>query len=161
MSKITPHFWFDSNALEAVEYYVSIFPDSKILNIDYYGEAGAEVSGQPENTVQTVQFQLSGQDFYAINGGPIFQFTPAISMLIDCKEEEYDKIYDAIALNGEVMPCGWITDQFGLTWQVVPTTFGAVMEGDDPVKRERMLKELFTMTKIDVARLKKVYEEGM
>ena len=158
MQKITPHLWFDDKAEEAANFYVSLFKNSKIVSIARYGEEGAEVSGRPAGTVMTIEFQLEGQDFMALNGGPEFKFTEAISFLVNCEtQEEVDKFWDKLTDGGEEQPCGWLKDKYGLSWQIVPTVLGEMLSDKDPQKSERVMKALLQMKKIDIQALKQAY----
>jgi predicted 3-demethylubiquinone-9 3-methyltransferase (glyoxalase superfamily) len=151
MPRITPNLWFDGNALDAAEYYVSIFPDSKVTNVSHYSEAGP---GKPGD-VLTVDFELDGQRFTGINGGPEFTFDSAISFLIDCADQaEVDYYWDALTAGGEEVQCGWLTDRYGLSWQVVPTEAIALFTDDDPERAARAMKAMFAMKKLDLAALK-------
>ena len=151
MPTITPNLWFDDNGLEAAELYCSIFPNSKIDHVSHYTEAGP---GEP-GSVLTVDFTLDGQPFTAINGGPEFTFTPAISLLISCKDQaEVDRYWDALlAGGGEEVQCGWLTDRFGLSWQVVPEGFNELMTSGDDARIDRAMRAMFTMKKLDLAAL--------
>src|SRR5437879_982310 len=131
MQKITPFLWFDGKAEEAANYYVSIFPDSKILEISRYGEEGPG----PKGSVMVVNFQLEGQDFMALNGGPEFTFTPAVSFMINCEtQQEVDKYWDKLLAGGQAQQCGWLQDKFGLSWQVTPTILGELLQSEDKEK---------------------------
>ncbi len=160
MQKITPFLWFDNNAEEAVNFYVSIFKNSKIGNIARYGEAGAEVSGRPKGAVMTVTFQLEGQEFVALNGGPIFNFSPAISFVVNCEtQEEVDRLWEKLSEGGEREQCGWLKDKYGVSWQIVPTVLGEMLQDKDAEKSERVMKAMLQMNKIDIEGLKKAYEQ--
>lgn len=159
MQKITPFLWFDNNAEEAVNFYVSIFKNSKIGSIARYREAGAEVSGRPKGTVMTVAFQLDGQEFVALNGGPIFTFSPAISFVVNCEtQEEVDRLWEKLSEGGEREQCGWLKDKYGVSWQVVPTVLGEMLQDKDAERSERVMKAMLQMNKIDIEGLKKAYE---
>ena len=160
MQQITPCLWFDSNAEEAVKFYVSIFKNSKVGSIARYGEAGAEVSGRPKGTVMTVTFQLDGQEFMALNGGPHFKFTEAISFVVNCKtQEEVDELWEKLSAGGEKGVCGWLKDKYGLSWQIVPTVLGKMLRDKDAEKTERVMKALLQMTKLDIKRLEQAYRQ--
>jgi predicted 3-demethylubiquinone-9 3-methyltransferase (glyoxalase superfamily) len=160
VQKIVTHLWFDNQAQEAVDYYVSIFKNSKIVNLARYGEAGAEASGMPEGSVMTITFQLQGQDFMALNGGPVFTFSPATSLLVNCDtQEEVDELWEKLTDGGEEQPCGWLQDKYGVSWQIVPTILGELMQDEDPSKTERVMEALLPMKKIDIQTLKRAYEE--
>jgi predicted 3-demethylubiquinone-9 3-methyltransferase (glyoxalase superfamily) len=155
MQKITPFLWFDNQPEEAVNFYVSIFPNSKILNVARYGEDAAKVSGRPEGSVMTVAFQLDGQPFAALNGGPVFTFSPAISFVVDCASQaEVDRLWDRLSAGGEQQQCGWLRDKYGVTWQIVPTVLGKLLSDPDAAKAQRVMQAMLQMTKIDIGRLK-------
>jgi len=155
MQTITPFLWFDDKAEEAVNLYVSIFKNSKIGSITHYGEEGAEVSGRPKGTVMTVTFQLEGQAFTALNGGPHFKFTEAISFLVNCKtQEEVDELWEKLSEGGEKGQCGWLKDKYGLSWQIVPTVLGEMLQDKDAQKSERVMNALLKMNKIEIKALK-------
>jgi predicted 3-demethylubiquinone-9 3-methyltransferase (glyoxalase superfamily) len=154
MQKITPFLWFDTQAEEAVNYYVSIFKNSKILNVARYGDDAAKVSGRPKGSVMTVAFQLDGQPFVALNGGPVFSFTPAISFMVDCKtQEEVDHLWDKLSAGGEQQQCGWLRDKYGVTWQIVPSVLGELMGDPDPAKSQRVMQAMLQMTRLDIKAL--------
>jgi predicted 3-demethylubiquinone-9 3-methyltransferase (glyoxalase superfamily) len=160
MQKIAPCLWFDNQAEEAVNFYVSIFRNSKIMNVARYGEAGAEVSGRPEGTVMTVTFHLEGQEFMALNGGPVFTFSPAISFLVNCgTQEEVDRLWEKLSDGGAVEQCGWLKDKYGVSWQIVPTVVGEMLQDKDVRKSEGVMKAMLQMKKIDIKRLKQAYEQ--
>src|SRR5437879_2458338 len=155
MQKITPFLWFDDKAEEGVKFYVSIFTNSKIGSITRYGDEGAEVSGRPKGTVMTVTFQLEGQEFMALNGGPHFKFTEAISLLVNCKtQEEVDELWEKLSEGGEKGQCGWLKDKYGLSWQIVPTVLGEMLQDKDARKSERVMNALLKMNKIEINALK-------
>ncbi len=165
MQKITPCLWFDHQAEEAVDFYISIFQDSKVLNVARYGEAGAKASGRPSGTVMTITFQLHGQEFMALNGGPVFKFSPAISLCVNCEnQEELDRFWEKLSQGGETQQCGWLKDKYGISWQIVPASLGGMMVDRDREKSERVMKALLTMTKIHLEELERAYgppeEEG-
>jgi predicted 3-demethylubiquinone-9 3-methyltransferase (glyoxalase superfamily) len=158
MQKITPHLWFDSNAEEAAEFYTSIFKNSKITDIAQYGESAAKVSGRPKGTVMTMTFELEGQPFMALNGGPVFKFSPAISFLVSCEtQEELDDLWDKLSAGGEEEQCGWLKDKFGVSWQIAPKGLGQMMQDKDAKKSERVMEALLQMKKIDIQGLRKAY----
>jgi len=160
MQKITPFLWFDTQAEEAVNYYVSIFKNSKIVNVARYGDDAAKVSGRPKGSVMTVAFQLDGQPFVALNGGPVFSFTPAISFMVDCKtQEEVDNLWDKLSAGGEQQQCGWLRDKYGVTWQIVPSTLGELMSDPDPAKSQRVMQAMLQMTKLDIAALRRAHAQ--
>src|SRR5437868_10603757 len=159
MQKITPCLWFDNQAEEAVNFYASIFKNSKVGRIARYGEAGAEVSGRPLGSVMTVEFQLEGQQFLALNGGPIFKFTEAVSFIVNCeKQEEVDYFWSRLSAGGEESRCGWLKDRFGLSWQVVPIVLIEMLADKDIAKAKRVTHAMLQMDKIDIPTLKKAYD---
>jgi predicted 3-demethylubiquinone-9 3-methyltransferase (glyoxalase superfamily) len=152
MQKISPFLWFDSNAEEAANFYVSIFKDSKILKIARYGEAGPG----PAGSVMVVNFQIEGQDFIALNGGPLFKFTEAISFVINCQtQEEVDHYWNKLTAGGQESQCGWLKDKYGLSWQVTPTILGELLADKDQKKAQRVMQAMLQMKKIDIAELKR------
>jgi predicted 3-demethylubiquinone-9 3-methyltransferase (glyoxalase superfamily) len=152
MQKISPFLWFDGNAEEAANFYVSIFKDSKILKIARYGEAGPG----PAGSVMVVNFQIEGQDFIALNGGPLFKFTEAISFVIDCQtQEEVDHYWNKLTAGGQESQCGWLKDKYGLSWQVTPTILGELLADKDQKKAQRVMQAMLQMKKIDIAELKR------
>src|SRR5256712_8312992 len=158
MQTITPFLWFDDKAEEAVKFYVSLFKNSKIGRITRYGAEGAEVSGRPKGTVMTVTFQLDGQEFMALNGGPHFKFTEAISLLVNCKtQEEVDELWERLSEGGEKGQCGWLKDKYGLSWQIVPTVLGKMLNDKDAEKSKRVMQALLQMRKLDIKRLQQAY----
>jgi predicted 3-demethylubiquinone-9 3-methyltransferase (glyoxalase superfamily) len=160
MQKIAPCLWFDDQAEEAVNFYVSIFQNSKILNVARYGEAGAKASGRPRGTVMTVTFELDGQQFMALNGGPIFKFTEAISLMVNCKtQQEVDELWEKLSAGGEKGVCGWLKDKYGLSWQIVPTVVAEMLQDKDAERTERVMEALLHMKKPDIHKLKQAYEQ--
>ena len=161
MQKITPHLWFEDNAEEAAKFYTSIFRNSKIIDITHYRESAAEVSGRPKGTVMTVRFEVEGQQFMALNGGPIFKFSPAISFVVSCEtQEDIDNLWEKLSEGGgEVQQCGWLKDKYGISWQIVPTVLGEMMQDKETEKSERVIKALLQMKKIEIEGLRKAYEE--
>lgn len=156
MQKITPFLWFDNNAEEAMHFYTSIFKNSKIVSVSRYGEAGP---GQP-GTVMTATFELNGQAFMALNGGPEFKFTEAISFFVNCEtQEEVDELWEKLSEGGEQGQCGWLKDKFGVSWQIVPTALGALLGDKDPEKSKRVMEAMLQMHKIDIEKLKQAYEQ--
>ena len=154
MQKITPFLWFDGKAEEAANFYTSIFKNSKILNTARYGDAGPE----PKGTVMTVTFQLEGQNFMALNGGPHYTFSPAISFFVDCETQaEVDELWEKLSAGGSEVQCGWLKDKFGLSWQIIPKAWMELMQDKDPVKSQRVFKAMLQMTRIDVEGLKRAY----
>ena len=158
MQKITPCLWFDGQAEDAALLYTSIFENSKILTVARYGEAGAEASGQPKGNVMTVSFRLGGQEFLALNGGPNFKFTEAVSFSVRCDtQDEVDYYWNRLAEGGEEGQCGWLKDKFGLSWQIVPNILGEMLQDRDPKKAERVMTVMLKMKKIDIKELKQAY----
>ena len=160
MQKITPFLWFNDKAEEAATFYTAIFKNSKIVNIARYGDAGAQVSGRPKGTVMTVAFQLEGQEFVALNGGPQFKFTEAISFVVNCQtQEEVDQCWKKLSDGGQEVQCGWLKDKYGLSWQIVPTILSEMLNDPDSKKAERVMKAMLQMKKIDIKGLKQAYEQ--
>ena len=160
MQRITPCLWFDSQAEEAANFYVSIFKNSKIENMTRYGEAGAEVSGRPKGSVMTVTFEIEGQEFVALNGGPHFTFSEAISLMVKCEtQKEIDEIWEKLSHGGEEGPCGWLKDKYGLSWQIVSPEWNEMLRDKDVRKSERVMKAILQMTKPDIKTLKQAYEQ--
>jgi predicted 3-demethylubiquinone-9 3-methyltransferase (glyoxalase superfamily) len=161
VEKISPFLWFDYNAEEAAKFYTSIFKNSKIIDITHYGESAAEASGRPKGTVMTVTFELEGQQFMALNGGPIFKFSQAISFLVSCKtQQEVDRLWEKLSEGGgEQEQCGWLKDKFGVSWQIVPSILGKMIHDKDAMKSERVIKAMLQMKKLDIRSLQKAYEE--
>jgi predicted 3-demethylubiquinone-9 3-methyltransferase (glyoxalase superfamily) len=156
--KITPCLWFDSEAEEAARFYVSIFRNSRIGHISYYGKEGFEVHGRPEGSVMVVAFEIEGQNFTALNGGPHHKFSEAISFQIPCEtQDEIDYYSERLAAGGEIGPCGWLKDKFGLSWQVFPTVLPNMMRDKDPAKAARAMRAMLRMKKIDIAQLQAAY----
>ncbi len=161
MHKITPCLWFNTQAEEAMQFYMSIFKNSKVLSVTRYGEAGAAVSGQPPGTVMTATFELNGQPFMALNGGPEFKFSEAISFIVNCEtQEEVDELWAKLSAGGEEGPCGWLKDRYGLSWQIVPTVLSEMMQEADAEKTERVMKVMLQMQKLDIPTLKHAYEHA-
>ena len=153
--KITTFLWFDNNAQEAMEFYTSVFKNSKIGNVSRYGEAGPGAKG----TVMVGSFELEGQQFTALNGGPRFKFTEAISLVINCEtQEEVDYFWEKLSAGGQLQQCGWLKDKFGLSWQVVPTVLDELMRDKDPQKSKRVMEAMLQMVKLDIPRLRAAYE---
>jgi predicted 3-demethylubiquinone-9 3-methyltransferase (glyoxalase superfamily) len=156
MQKITPFLWFDSQAEEAVNFYTSIFKNSKILNVARYGEVGPG----PNGSVMTVGFKLDGQEFLALNGGPYFKFNEAISFVVNCEtQEEVDEKWEKLSEGGEKVQCGWLKDKYGVSWQIVPSILGKMLTDPDPTRSQRVMKAMLQMKKIEIEGLKKAYDE--
>ena len=155
MQKIVTFLWFDDKAEEAANFYVSLFRNSKIGSVHRYGEAGPG----PEGSVMMVNFELEGQYFMALNGGPTFKFTPAISLFVNCdSQEEVDALWEKLSAGGRKDRCGWLQDKYGLSWQIIPEALGQLMSDPDPQKSGRVMKAMLQMDKIDVNKLKEAYE---
>ena len=155
MQRITPFLWFDHQAEEATNFYVSIFKNSKIGQVSRYGDAGPG----PKGTILTVSFELQGQQFIALNGGPKFKFSPAISFVVNCEtQQEIDAYWEKLSAGGRIDQCGWLSDKYGLSWQIVPTSLGELMSSKDPEKSGRVMKALLQMTKLDIEVLKRAYD---
>ena len=160
MQKLTPCLWFDDKAEEAANLYASIFKNSKVKGITHYGDAGAGASGRPKGTVMTVSFQLDGHEFLALNGGPVFTFSPAISFIVNCKtQKEVDELWENLSDGGTTNQCGWLQDKYGVSWQIVPTVLGEMMQDKDTGKSERVMKALMQMHKIDIKTLEQAYAQ--
>jgi predicted 3-demethylubiquinone-9 3-methyltransferase (glyoxalase superfamily) len=161
MQKITPCLWFDSNAEEAVNFYTAIFKNSKIGNISRYGEAGREIHGKSAGTVLAMEFELDGQAFTALNGGPIFKFNEAISFQVGCEsQEEIDYYWEKLSAGGDpkAQQCGWLKDKYGLSWQIVPNVLSAMLRDKDAKKSESVMKALLQMKKFDIKALQRAYD---
>jgi predicted 3-demethylubiquinone-9 3-methyltransferase (glyoxalase superfamily) len=155
MQKITPFLWFDNQAEEAANFYVSAFKNAKITGISRYGEVGPG----PAGTVMVAQFQIEGQEFLALNGGPVFTISPAISFVVNCETQaEVDEYWDNLSAGGATQQCGWLTDKFGVSWQIVPTVLGTLMSDPDPVKSGRVMQAMLQMTKLIIEDLQRAYE---
>ena len=156
MQKITSFLWFDNQAEEAMNFYVSIFKNSKVLSVNRYGE-GAPA---PKGTVMTTNFQLDGQEFTALNGGPMFKFSPAISFVVHCETQaEVDEYWAKLSAGGKENQCAWLDDKFGVSWQIVPNVLIELLSDPDPAKAGRVMQAMMQMTKIDIAALKQAYEQ--
>jgi predicted 3-demethylubiquinone-9 3-methyltransferase (glyoxalase superfamily) len=156
MQKISPFLWFDGNAEEAANFYVSIFKNSKILTVSRYGDTGPG----PKGSVMVVKFQLNGQKFFALNGGPTFKFTEAISFLVNCEsQQEVDELWAKLTAGGKEIQCGWLKDKYGLAWQIVPTILGELMADKDPKKAARVMQAMMKMIKIDINKLQQAYDQ--
>ncbi|HAE59496.1 MAG TPA: hypothetical protein DCG54_08315 [Anaerolineae bacterium] len=158
MQKITTFLWFDDQAEEAVNFYTSLFQDAKVLEVSRYGEAGPGPAGE----VMVINFQLAGQEFTALNGGPQFKFNEAISLVVNCESQaEVDRLWEELTADGgKESMCGWLKDKYGLSWQIVPTVLGKLASDPDPVKAQRVIQAMLQMRKLDIAELQKAYEGG-
>src|SRR5262249_49645803 len=155
IQKITPFLWFESQAEEAANFYASIFKNSRVRGLTRYGDSRPG----PKGSVMTVDFELDGQEFIALNGGPHFKFTEAVSFVVNCDtQQEVDEFWEKLSAGGQQIQCGWLKDKYGLSWQIVPTVLGQLMQDKDPKKSERVMKALLQMKKLDIAGLKRAYE---
>ena len=162
MQKITPCLWFDNQAEEAANFYTSIFKNSKIGNISRYGKEGYEIHGREAGTVLTVDFEIEGQRFTGFNAGPVFKFNEAISFVVQCKtQKEVNHYWEKLSEGGDerAQQCGWLKDKYGVSWQIVPTILGEMLQDKDPGKSDRVMKSLLQMKKLDIEELKRAYEE--
>lgn len=156
MQKIVPFLWFDDKAEEAMNFYVSIFKNAKIVSKTLYGEAGPGKKG----TLMSGTFQLEGQEFYALNGGSLFTFSPALSLFVNCRTQaEIDELWERLSRGGETQMCGWLKDRYGVSWQIVPTVLGELLNDPDPVRAGRVTQAMLQMKKLDIAGLKRAYEQ--
>jgi predicted 3-demethylubiquinone-9 3-methyltransferase (glyoxalase superfamily) len=157
MQKITPFLWFDGKAEEAMNFYVSVFKNSKVVRVSCYGEGGPG----PKGTVMSATFELEGQQFYALNGGPQFTFTPAISLFVNCEtQQEVDELWDKLSEGGKKERCGWLRDKYGLSWQIIPSAVGKLLGAKDPAKANRVMMAMLQMDKIDMQRLQQAYDQA-
>jgi predicted 3-demethylubiquinone-9 3-methyltransferase (glyoxalase superfamily) len=157
MQKITPFLWFDRNAEEAMNFYVSIFKNSKVLRVARYGDAGPG----PKGTVMVATFQLEGQEFQALNVGPQYKFTPAISLFVNCEtQQEVDALWEKLLEGGREDQCGWLTDKFGLSWQIIPTLLPKLLSDKDPKKSQSVMKAMLQMKKIEIKKLQQAYGQA-
>ena len=155
MQKITPFLWFDGRAEEAMTFYTSVFKNSKVVSISRCGDAGPA----PKGTVMTTTFELDGQRFIALNGGPLFTFSPAISFFVSCETQaEVDELWDRLVEGGAPQRCGWLRDKFGVSWQIVPTALGTMLQDKDPEKSRRVMQAMLQMIKLDINGLQQAYD---
>src|SRR6266436_2448128 len=155
MQRITPFLWFNDQAEEAMNFYISVFNNSKVGRVTRYGEGGPGRKG----TVMSDTFQLDGQDFFALNGGPQFTFSPAISLFVNCEtQQEVDELWEKLSAGGEKQRCGWLKDKYGLSWQIIPSALGKLLQDKDAEKAKRVMKAMLQMDKIDIHRLKQAYD---
>ena len=160
LQKITPFLWFDGQAEAAAKFYTCIFKGSKILRITRYGKNGPNMSGRPKGSVMTVAFQLNGQEFVALNGGPMFKFTEAVSFVVNCRtQREIDYFWKKLSAGGKEIQCGWLKDKYGLCWQVVPATLGELLSDRDADRSQRVMQAVLQMVKLDIRKLKQAYAE--
>jgi predicted 3-demethylubiquinone-9 3-methyltransferase (glyoxalase superfamily) len=156
MQKIAPFLWFDGKAEQAMNFYTSIFKNSKVGNVARYGEAGPG----PKGSVMSATFELEGQQFMALNGGPVFTFSPAISFFVNCEtQEEVDELWARLSEGGETQRCGWLKDKFGVSWQIVPTVLGTLLQDKDAERSKRVMQAMLKMVKLDIKLLKQAYEQ--
>jgi predicted 3-demethylubiquinone-9 3-methyltransferase (glyoxalase superfamily) len=159
MQKTTLCLWFDSNAQEAVNFYTATFKHAGIDAVTHYSERQAKISQRPAGSVMTIAFHLDGQDYLALNGGPVFSFTPAMSLMVNCDSQaEIDELWGKLMGGGSAMACGWLTDKFGISWQIVPHSLGDMMKHGSEAQRESIMKAMMTMVKLDMAALQAAYE---
>jgi predicted 3-demethylubiquinone-9 3-methyltransferase (glyoxalase superfamily) len=159
MQKITPFLWFDYQAEEAMNFYVATFKNSRILSVQRYGDEGAAASGQAVGSVMTANFELDGQEFVVLNGGPVYKITPAISFVVNCETQtEVDELWSKLTACGEEVQCGWLTDKFGVSWQIVPKQLGELLGDPDPAKAGRVMQAMLQMKKIEIAGLQRAYD---
>jgi predicted 3-demethylubiquinone-9 3-methyltransferase (glyoxalase superfamily) len=157
VQKIVPFLWFDDKAEEAVNFYVSVFKNSKVVSVTRYGEAGPG----PKGSVMSATFQLDGQDFYALNGGPQFKFTPALSLFVNCQtQQEVDELWEKLSAGGRKDRCGWLNDKYGLSWQIVPTVLGRFLSDKNAAKAQSVMKAMLQMNKLDIKRLQEAYDRA-
>jgi len=157
MQKITPFLWFDGKAEEAMNFYVSIFKNSRVGRVTRYGDGGPG----PKGTVMSATFQLEGQDFYALNGGPQYKFTPAISLFVSCESQaEVDELWEKLSDGGRKDRCGWRQDKYGLSWQIIPSVLGTLLQDKDPARASRVMQAMLAMDKIDIKRLQEARDRG-
>jgi len=158
MQRITPFLWFNDQAEEAVNFYTSIFKNSKVLKVARYGEAGERASGRPKDSVMTIEFELDGQKFVALNGGPHFKFNEAISFVVNCKTQvEVDRFWKKLSAGGKEIECGWLKDRYGVSWQIVPAILSELLCDRDSEKAQRVMQALLRMKKLDIKKLKQAY----
>jgi predicted 3-demethylubiquinone-9 3-methyltransferase (glyoxalase superfamily) len=157
MRGITPFLWFDGKAEEAAKFYTSVFKNSKLGKLSRYGEEGPG----PKGTVMTATFEVAGQEFIALNGGPLFKFTPAISFVVNCEnQQEVDELWEKLSVGGATQQCGWLTDKYGVSWQIVPTILGQLLQDPNPAKASSVMKAMLQMNKLDIAGLERAYQQG-
>jgi len=158
MQQLTPCLWFDDQAEEAAKFYVSIFKNSRLGPITRYGEAGAKTSGRPKGSVMTVTFTLNGQEFVALTGGPLFKFTEAVSFMVKCHSQtEIDEMWAKLSEGGELGPCGWLKDKYGLSWQIVSPEWDKMLQDQDTKRSERVMEAILQMTKPDLEAIRRAY----
>ena len=159
MRKIVTFLWFNDQAKEAVDLYVSLFEDAKIINTSYLTESVAEAAGRKPGDLSSIDFELNGQNFTALNGGPMYAFSEAISIAVNCKtQEEIDKLWEALSEGGEIISCGWLKDKYGLTWQIMPESLDIMMRDPDPARADRVSAAMLGMEKLNISELEKAYK---
>jgi predicted 3-demethylubiquinone-9 3-methyltransferase (glyoxalase superfamily) len=159
MKGITSCLWFEDQAEAAARFYTSVFKNSTLGNISRYGDAGAQAARRPKGSVMTVEFELAGQKFLGLNGGPEFKFSEAISFIVNCEnQQEIDEFWSKLSEGGSEGPCGWLKDKFGLSWQIVPTALGEMLADQDPERAERVMASMLQMQKLDIAALRRAYD---
>ncbi len=159
MQKIAPFLWFDDQAEEAVRFYTSIFKHSKILAVARYDEVGAKAAGRPKGSIMTISFEIEGQEFIALNGGPVFTFSPATSFVVNCRtQKEIDRLWEKLSEGGKKDRCGWLRDKYGVSWQIVPAVLGKMLQEKDPKKFRRVMEAILKMNKIDIEALMRAYK---
>jgi predicted 3-demethylubiquinone-9 3-methyltransferase (glyoxalase superfamily) len=159
VQKIYPCLWFDNQAEEAANFYVSIFKNSKIENVARYGASASKASGQPEGSVMTVEFELDGQHYMALNAGPAFKFNPSISMVVNCEtQDEIDHFWNELSNGGKIVECGWLTDKYGISWQIVPAVLEEMRRDNDSAKNDRVMAQVVKMKKLEIEPLQRAYD---
>jgi predicted 3-demethylubiquinone-9 3-methyltransferase (glyoxalase superfamily) len=159
LQRITPCLSFDTQGEEAARFYVSLFGDGRVVRVLHYSEAAANASGMPEGSVLTVDFELKGQPFVGLNAGPAFKFTPAISFMVSCETQaEIDRLWEALSEGGQTMECSWLTDRYGVPWQIMPAGMLEMLQDPDPEKAARTMRAMLQMTKLDMATLQAAYD---
>ena len=154
MQKITPFLWFNDQAEEAINFYISIFKNSKVVSVSRYGDAGPG----PKGSVMVGKFEIEGQEFLALNGGPVYKLTPAVSFVVNCEtQQEVDEYWEKLSAGGKEIQCGWLTDKFGLSWQIVPIILPKLLQDKDPEKSKRVMQAMLRIVKIDIAGLQRAY----
>jgi predicted 3-demethylubiquinone-9 3-methyltransferase (glyoxalase superfamily) len=162
LQKISPCLWFDDQAEEAARFYVSVFPNSRMVAVTRYGAEGAKVSGRPAGSVMTVKFEIAGQSFVALNGGPVFKISPAISFIVNCQNQsEIDLLWTKLSDGGIPQRCGWLQDRFGVSWQIVPAALEAWLQSENAAGAERVMKTLLPMTKLEIEPLRRAFESSV
>ena len=159
MSKIVTFLWFNNQVMEAVDLYIFLFEDAKIINTSYLTESVAEAAEKKTGDISSIDFELNGQNFTALNGGPMYTFSEAISVAVNCKtQEEIDRLWDALTKDGKIISCGWLKDKYGLTWQIMPEILDIMMRDPDPIKADRVATAMLSMDKLDIRELEKAYK---